>query len=115
MQQNNSYVQEFLLRNPHITENELIFMARNPSSPTQTVLTIARHEGWMQVDAIRTAIVGNPKTPPPIALNLIAMMSEPDLLKTYETGSVAPSIRNAVKREMAKRGIRPRRLPVEED
>jgi hypothetical protein len=106
MQQNNSRVQEFLLRNPHLSENEIVLMARNPSTPTQTILTIAGRPSWMQLDAVRTAIVLNPRTPPRLAMNLVGNLSEQDLLRSFQAPGLSMVVKGFLRREILKRGIR---------
>ena len=106
MQENNPKIQEFLLRNPRLTESEIAWMAKNPMSAIPTLLTILRHKEWMSADAIRQGIYTNPKTPAHIVLDKIPSLSAADLIKMYHAKNLREDIRDAVSRQIKKRGIR---------
>lgn len=106
MQESNPKIHEFLLRNPRLTEGEIAFMARNPASPIQTILTILQHRDWMNKDSIRQAILTNPKTPPATVLDMIPVAPAGDLIKMYHARMLREDVRASVQREMKKRGIR---------
>ncbi len=106
MQEANPKIHEFLLRNPRLTESEIAFMARNPGSPIQTILTILQHRDWMIKDPIRQGILTNPKTPPATVLDMIPGASAGDLIKMYHARMLREDVRVSVQREMKKRGIR---------
>jgi len=106
MQECNPKIHEFLLRNPRLSEGEIAWIARNPSSPIQTILTILQHRGWMTTDSIRQGILMNPKTPAAIALDMIPLLSSGDLIKMHHARMLREDVRASVQREMKKRGLR---------
>lgn len=106
MQDNNLKIQEFLLRNPRITEPEIAWLAKNPLSPIHTVLTIMQNKAWMSTDSIRVGILTNPKTPPANLMDMIPRLSAPDLKRMHQTHVLREDLRAAVEREAKKRGIR---------
>ena len=108
MQDTNPKIQEFLLRNPRLTEAEIAWMAKNPMSSTPTLLTILQHKGWMSTDSIRQGIFTNPKTPAHIVLDRIPSLGAGDLIKMYHAKNLREDIRDAVTRMIKKRGIRVR-------
>jgi len=110
MQENNPKVHEFLLRNVRITEREIAWMARNPSSPMQTILTIANHREWMSSDAIRAAILTNPKTPAVFVIERIPHLSEADLVKLYHSRFLREDVLKRIKSEIGKRHIRIKKI-----
>lgn len=110
MQENNLKINEFLLRNPRISEQEIAWMARNPAIPMQTLLAIIGHNSWMRQNAIRTAVLLNPRTPAPTALELIPAASSGDLLKLHHSSDLREDVRAVVAREMKKRKISPKRI-----
>jgi len=109
MQESNPKIHEFLLRNPRLTEGEIAFMARNPMSPIQTILTILQHRNWMTTDSIRQGILTNPKTPAVTVLDMIPALSAGDLIKMYHARMLREDVRASVQREVKKRGIRIRK------
>ncbi|MCI0411998.1 hypothetical protein L0222_04250 [bacterium] len=110
MQDTNPKIQEFLLRNPRLTEPELAFLAKNPMSAIPTILTIIQHKEWMGTDAIRQGILTNPKTPPQYIMDKIPTLSAGDLIKMHHAKNLREDIRDAVDRQMKKRGIRVRKI-----
>jgi hypothetical protein len=105
MQENNSKINDFLLRNIRITEQEVAAIARNPVSPLQTILTIFNHKNWMNCEGIRAGIITNPKLPPHLALDLIPRLSAGDLIKMSHAKFLREDLHRAVRRELKKRGI----------
>ena len=106
MQENNLKIHEFLLRNPRITEPEIAWMARNATSPIQTILAIFQNKAWMAIDSVRSGILLNPKTPPAIVLDLIPLLSAGDLIKMFNSSLLREDVHAAVEREAKKRGLR---------
>jgi hypothetical protein len=106
MQDLNPKIQEFLLRNPRLTEPEIAFLAKNPMTAIPILLTIIQHKGWMGTDAIRQGILTNPKTPAHILLDKIPTLSAGDLIKMHYARNLRADIRDEVGKQMKKRGIR---------
>jgi hypothetical protein len=105
MQENNLKINEFLLRNPRITEPEIAWLARNPCVPMQTLLAIINHENWITLSSIKTSVLINPRTPAHLAQGMIPSASNADLIKMSQTMGLRQDIRAAVLREMKQRGI----------
>jgi hypothetical protein len=106
MQENNSKINEFLLRNVRITEPEVAFMARNASIPMQNLLAIAGNRPWMSHEAVRGAILTNPRTPAAMVMDMIPTLSPQDLLKMHHAPYLREDIKANVRRELKKRGIK---------
>jgi hypothetical protein len=106
MQENNSKINEFLLRNVRITEQEVAFMARNAAIPMQNLLAIAGNRPWMNHDTIRGAILTNPRTPAAMVMDMIPTLGPQDLLKMHHAPYVREDIKANVRRELKKRGIK---------
>jgi hypothetical protein len=110
MQDMNPKIQEFLLRNPRLTEPEIAWLAKNPMSAIPTLLTIIQHKSWMSTDAIRQGILTNPKTPAHIVLDKIPSLSAGDLIKMHHARNLREDVRDAVQRQIKRRGIRIRAI-----
>jgi hypothetical protein len=106
MQENNSKINEFLLRNVRITEQEVAFMARNAAIPMQNLLAIAGNRPWMNHDMIRGAILTNPRTPAAMVMDMIPTLSPQDLLKMHHAPYLREDIKTNVRRELKKKGIK---------
>jgi hypothetical protein len=106
MQENNSKINEFLLRNVRITEQEVAFMARNAAIPMQNLLVIAGNKPWMSHEAIRGAILTNPRTPAPMVMDMIPTLSAQDLLRMHHAPYLREDIKGNVRRELKKRKIK---------
>jgi hypothetical protein len=106
MQENNSKINEFLLRNVRITEQEVAFMARNASLPMQNLLAIAGNRPWMNHESIRAAILTNPRTPAAMVMDMIPTLSAQDLLKMHHAPYLREDIKGNVRRELKKRKIK---------
>jgi len=106
MQENNPKIQEFLLRNPRLTEPEIAWLAKNPMSSVHTVMTILQNKAWMSIDAVRSGVLTNPKTPPQILSDMIPRLSAGDLIRMNQSRVLREDLRAAVQREAKKRGLR---------
>ena len=106
MQENNSKINEFLLRNVRITEQEVAFMARNAGIPMQNLLAIAGNRPWMNHETIRAAILTNPRTPAAMIMDMIPTLGAQDLLKMHHAAYLREDIKANVRRELKKRGIK---------
>ena len=110
MKENNPKIHEFLLRNTRITDPEIAFMARNPTSPMQTILAIANRKEYMNREMIRSAVLVNPRTPAHLVLEMLPAASSTDLLKMFHAKHLREDVQAAVRQEMKKRGLRPKRV-----
>ena len=106
IQENNPKIQEFLLRNPRMTEPEIAWLAKNPLSSVHTVMTILQNKAWMSIDGVRTGILTNPKTPPAILADMIPRLSAGDLMRMFQSRVLREDLRATVQREAKKRGLR---------
>jgi hypothetical protein len=68
-----------VLRNPKITENEVLKCAQQKNLSEDVILAIAKHQKWIKVYQVKLAIVSNPKTPLSVAVNFLTHLHEKDL------------------------------------
>jgi hypothetical protein len=108
MQENNSKINEFLLRNVRITEQEIAFMAKNAAVPMQNLLMIAGNRALMNHEPIRIAVLTNPRTPAAMVMDMIPTLSAIELSKMNQAPYLREDVKASVKREMKKRGIKSR-------
>lgn len=105
IQDQNPKIQEFLMRNPKLTESEIAWIAKNPMTAIPILLNILQHKEWMSKDAIRQGILTNPKTPAHVILDRIPYLSGADLIKMHQAKNLREDVREAVQRQMKKKGI----------
>ena len=110
MQENNLKVNEFLLRNPRSSEQEIAWLARNPTVPMQTLLAIVKHDTWMKLPSVKSAALLNPRSPAPIVMEMIPTATSADVIKLYSSRELREDIKTVVVREIKKRGLRPKKL-----
>ena len=95
-------VQQCVLRNPRLTLEEALAMAKNRSLNGELLRIIADQRDWVRQYAVRLALVQNPKTPLPIALGLLSGVQERDVRILARSKNV-PSVLQAQARRMLQR------------
>jgi len=68
-----------LLRNPRLTELDVVRMITPPQRHATVLLTVASHAAWMTRERVRVAMVSNPFSHPHIASMLVATVPTPVL------------------------------------
>ena len=87
-----------LLKNPRITIEEVIRIARSPLLSSITAETISKTTIWAGNSEIRAALVHNAKTPTPLALKLLSMLPEPEIRQIAKSGAVSQALKQAALR-----------------
>lgn len=81
-----------LLRNPRITEKEVLrICSRRPNHP-DVLREIARHERWSNRYPVKLALAQNPDTPLHLALALLPQLVTPDLERIAFTETLPPPV-----------------------
>jgi hypothetical protein len=97
-------VQRFVLQNPRITEEELIAVAKNRSVEHEVLEIICKKKEWVANYQIRLALVGNPKTPLPIALRYVPTLRKRDLRLLAKSKNVPSAVNGMAKRIVLRDG-----------
>ena len=94
----NPSVARLLIRNPRITESDIVRIAKDVSAPADVLKEIVKNRKWISNADIKIAVVRNPRTPTQLALKQMGFLS------TNELSSLAKSqhVRDTVKREALK-------------
>lgn len=92
-------VQRFVLQNPRITEEELIALAKNRSVEREVLEIVCKKKEWVANYQLRLALVGNPKTPLPIALRYVPTLRKRDLRVLAKSKNV-PSVVNGLAKRL---------------
>ena len=99
-----------LLRNPRLTEQEVVKLAASRRSSAHALEAIARDSRWVRRYIVALALVNNPRTPTRIALALLPGLLRQDLVEVAEEGRVRPEVREKAR---ALLDLRPAPNPVE--
>ncbi len=99
-----------LLRNPRLTEQEVVKLAASRRSSPRTLEAIARDPRWVRRYGVALALVNNPRTPTRIALALLPGLLRQDLVEVAEGGRVRPEVRDQARSLL---DLRPAPNPVE--
>jgi hypothetical protein len=82
-----------LLRNPRITEDDVVRLAAKRPGRGEVLAEIARSTKWSHRPRVRIAVVMNPATPPEIAARIAGLLLRPELDLVARSPGVPPSVR----------------------
>ncbi len=105
MQDHNPMIHQYVLRNPRISTDEVTKIAENPKIAQELLICISKNTNWMKNSSIRYALTKNPKTPLPIANQLISRLTIEQLTRLAKSDAVRGTIAKAAKRTLAQRGV----------
>ncbi len=95
LQEGNKKIIGFILQNPQLSTPEIIQMLKMPNLPQEVVKNIARNSNFSQSEEVRFQIVNSPKTPLPLALNLLNGLNINSLAKLAKSGAVKNQIKSS--------------------
>jgi hypothetical protein len=104
LQDNDAQLLYYLLKNPRITTEEVLRIARMTSISAAVADQIARTVQWSSNQEIRTALVNNPRTPTPLALKLLPTLPEPEIRHIAKNTGVSQAVKQAALRIIINRG-----------
>ncbi len=90
----NASVARLIIRNPRITDTEIAQIAKDFATPADVLEAIVKNRKWILNPEIRLAIVKNPRTPTPLALNQLNYVQVKDLAFIAKSQHVRESIKN---------------------
>jgi hypothetical protein len=87
VQDNDPRVLLSLLRNPRLTVDEVVRIAKSSYLTFQIADVIMKAGQWMGSPDVRLALVHNPKTPPPFALRILPLLPDADVRAIARAGT----------------------------
>jgi len=102
-QDNDAQVLHALLRNPRITLEEVVRVARSTLLSAVSAELIVKTAQWSASAEIRSALVSNPRTPTPLALRLLPTLPEPEIRQIAKATAVSQALRQAALRLVVNR------------
>jgi hypothetical protein len=94
----NKLVCSAVLKNPRITEGEVLAVARSKTSSEELIRLITLNPDWMKNVQIQKALVVQPRTPLPKALRYMGVLTEKDLKVLAKSRGVSQVIVNTARR-----------------
>ncbi len=103
VKESNKMVSTSVLKNPRITDGEVIAIASSKSAIEDILRIIAGNRMWVRLPQVRSALVQNAKTPIGISLKLLPSLPEKELKQLAKSRNVSGALSQAAKRLMAQR------------
>lgn len=94
----NKQVSTAVLRNPRITEGEVLAVAQNRSSSEDLMRVILLNRDWVKLYDIKKALVYHPRTPLQQAMRMMTFLSERDIKELSMSRNVTQPIINNARR-----------------
>lgn len=94
----NKLVSSAALKNPRITDGEVLAVAKNKSSSDELIRLITLNRDWLKSYEIKKALVMHPKTPLPKALRFMNILTEKDIKALAKSRNVPQVLANNARR-----------------
>jgi len=99
----NKLVQAGVMKNPRITEGEVMMIAKNKTSSEDLIRQILFNKDWMKNYEIKRALVTHPKTPAPQALRLVPTLNTKDLKDLARSRNVSTMLKTTAFKDLERR------------
>lgn len=104
IQENDPQILYYLLKNPRITTEEVLRIARMTSISAMVADQIAKTSQWSTNQEIRSALVNNPRTAPSLALKLLPTLPESEIRHIAKSTAVSQALKQSAMRILMSRG-----------
>jgi hypothetical protein len=94
----NKLVSSAVLKNPRITDGEVLAVAKNKSASEELVRLITLNREWVKSYEIKKALILHPRTPLPKALRYMEVLTEKDIKNLAKSRGVSQVIVNNARR-----------------
>ncbi|PLX84461.1 MAG: hypothetical protein C0614_05115 [Desulfuromonas sp.] len=99
----NKLVQGAVIKNPRISDGEVLMIAKNKTSSDDLIRQILLNKDWMKLYEIKKALATHPKTPAPKAMRLISLLNTKDVKDLMRSKGVATVIVTTARKEFENR------------
>ncbi len=106
VRESNKLVSAAVLKNPRISDGEVLAVANNKGSNEELIRLITMNREWMKNYTIKQALVVHPRTPPALALRYMNILSERDLKTLSKSREISQVIANNARRMLAAKSAR---------
>ena len=91
------------IRNPGITEQEVVAAAGNRSISEEVLRIIAQSKDMVRPYSVKVALVHNPKTPLQVAMKFLSLLRGHDLRDVAKSRNISSAVANQAKRMLNKK------------
>ena len=98
LRDSNKLVSAAVLKNPRITEGEVLFVASSKTSSDELIRIILLNREWLKSYKIKIALMRHPRTPLNKALNFMSILSAKDLKDMSKSKDVSAVLVNNARR-----------------
>lgn len=103
MKESNKLIQGAVMKNPRISDGEVLMVAKNKTSSDDLIRMILLNKDWVKNYEIKKALISHPKTPPPKALRFISYLTLKDIKELAKSRQVSNIVANAARKELEHR------------
>lgn len=103
MKESNKLVQAAVMKNPRISDGEVLMVAKTRTSSDDLIRMILLNKDWVKNYEVKKALLIHPKTPPPKALRFITYLSMKDLKELAKSRQISSVVVNALRKELQMR------------
>jgi len=96
----NKLVQGAVMKNPRISDGEVLMVAKNKTSSDELIRLILLNKDWMKLYEIKKALIVHPKTPPPKAMRLIPFLTLKDIKELAKSRQVSTLVATTARKEL---------------
>jgi len=100
----NKMISIAVLKNPRITEDEVLKVANTKGTPEDLLRLIARNKEWIKSYTIKMGVISNPKTPLAISIKLMDSLYENDLQKIAKSKNIPSALASNARRKLEAKG-----------
>lgn len=100
LKDSNKSLHALVLKNRKISSEEVRMLAAFRNANPQALQKIAANPDWVRDGRIVAALVGNPKTPPQVAVRLLDRLPSAELRRLAKATDVPPAISRAARRKL---------------
>ncbi|HEU0034097.1 MAG TPA: hypothetical protein VFQ53_25895 [Kofleriaceae bacterium] len=100
LRENNRLLHSYVLKNPQLQLDEVVFIAKQPTVGADLLTAIAARRDWAERPEVAIAIVRNPKTPIPLAVRMLDHVGPGELRSLAKQGNVRDQIRAAARKKV---------------
>ena len=100
MKQSNKLIQGAVMKNPRISDGEVLLVAKAKTSSDDLIRLILLNKDWTKNYEIKKALLSHPKTPPPKALRFVSFMTMRDIKELAKSKQLTNIVANAIRKEL---------------
>ena len=96
----NKMISVAVLKNPRITEDEILRLTSSKSTPEDLLRQVAKNKEWVKNYNVKLGIVSNPKTPLAISVKMLDNMYDKDLANIARSKNIPSVLASTARRKI---------------